>query len=35
MPELPYIKNAGARGDLQVCIVDGAYIRIAAAPSSR
>ena len=27
MPELPYIKKVEQRGDLQIWIVDGAYIR--------
>jgi len=27
MSELPYIKKVGERGDLQIWIVDGAYIR--------
>ena len=27
MPKLPYIKQAGERGDLKIWVVDGAYIR--------
>ncbi len=27
MPKLPYVKQVGERGDLQIWVVDGGYIR--------
>ena len=27
MPKLPYIEQVGGRGDLQIWVVDGGYIR--------